>query len=302
MKGKLRLAAIAVLALVFVVSLTRVVLRMLDYQGGEADHNEAEALVELPELDMDMASLSELEIDWAPVPSQAQPETPAPSPEGAGTPSQGPAPSPEPAPSAQPKPKLTQAEYEQALKGLDLSALREVNGQVVGWITIPGTRISYPLVQGTDNQYYLNHTWKGVQRSVGSIFMEWRCSPDMSGFNTIIYGHRMSDSSMFHTLLSYDRESFYQAHPLVYIAGDGICRRYRIFSAYEASVTGPTYTLGFRKDEDRQEFINYCLTQSAIYTGVAPAVDSQIVTLSTCTSAGSSDTRWVVHAVLEAVI
>ena len=291
MKRKLRVAAIVVLALVFAGSLTGVLLRVLDYRGGAEDYGEAESLVGVPELDMnlEMSGLSNIVVDWS------EPLEP----DASETPTEAPA---ELEPSAEPKPRLTQEEYEQVLKTLDLSALRAVNSDVIGWIIIPDTMVSYPLVQGSDNQYYLNHTWKNVQRSVGSIFMEYRNSAGFSDFNTIIYGHRMSDSSMFHTLLSYSRESFYQSHPVVYIAGDGVCRRYRIFSSYEASVDGMTYTLGFRGNEDRQEFINYCLTQSAIYTGVAPSADGQILTLSTCTNAGSTDSRWVVHAVLEKII
>lgn len=292
MKRKVRLAAIVILALVFAGSMVMVLLRVLDYRGGAEDYSEAEALVNLPELDM--VGLSGVEVDWS-LPPDAEESAPEESASQAETPA-------EPEPSAEPKPRLTQEEYEQVLKGMDLSALRAVNDDVIGWIVIPGTAVSYPLVQGSDNQYYLNHTWKGVQRSVGAIFMEQRSSADFSDFHTIIYGHRMSDSSMFHTLLSYSRENFYQSHPVVYIVRDGECRRYRIFSSYEASVDGTTYTLGFRGDEERQEFINYCLTQSAIYTGIAPPVGGKILTLSTCTNAGSADTRWVVHAVLEKVI
>lgn len=292
MKRKLRLAAIVALALVFAVSMTGVLLRVLDYRGGAEDYGEAEALVGLPELDM--ANLSGISVEWSFAPETVES---APSAEESGEPEASAEPS-----AAPEQPKLTQEEYEQVLKNMDLSALRAVNDEVIVWIVIPGTMVSYPVVQGSDNQYYLNHTWKGIQRSVGAIFMECRSSADFSGFNTIIYGHRMSDSSMFHTLLSYSRESFWKAHPVVYIAGDGVCRRYRIFSAYEASVTGATYTLGFQGDEDRQEFLDYCLTQSAINTGITPTVDGQILTLSTCTNAGSSDKRWVVHAVLEKVI
>lgn len=292
MKQKLRLAAIVVLALVFAGSMTGVLLRVLDYRGGAEDYGEAEALVGLPELKM--ADLSGISVEWSFSPEM---EESAPSAEESGEPEASAEPSAEPE-----QPRLTQEEYEQVLKDMDMSALRAVNDDVIAWIVIPGTIVSYPVVQGSDNQYYLNHTWKDVPRLVGAIFMDYCCSADFSDFNTIVYGHRMSNNSMFHTLLSYNRESFWRVHPVVYIAGDGVCRRYRIFSAYEASVTGATYTLGFQGDEDRQEFLDYCLTQSAINTGIVPTADGQILTLSTCTNTSSTDKRWVVHAVLEKVI
>ena len=60
--------------------------------------------------------------------------------------------------------------YAAALAETDLAALREVNVDVIGWICIPNIELSYPLLQGDDNDYYWNHTWKKEQNSVGSIF------------------------------------------------------------------------------------------------------------------------------------
>lgn len=268
MKNKLRIAAIAVLALVFAGSMAGVILRLLDYRGGAEDYSEAETMVGLP----------------------TPPPPPSPAPAGSESPG---AETGAPEPSSDP-----QADYEQALRKIDLTALRDENPDVVAWIVIPDTPISYPVVQGRDNQYYLNHTWKGVRRAVGAIFMEYRSNPDMSDFNTIIYGHRMSDNSMFHALLSYAGQPFWAAHHAVYIAGDGVCRRYEIFSAYEASTTGDSYRREFGNAEDRQSFLDYCLEHSVIETGVVPGADDHILTLSTCTDSGSSTARWVVHAVL----
>jgi sortase B len=62
--------------------------------------------------------------------------------------------------------------YAEAIRDIDLDALRAVNGDVVGWIAIPNTEISYPLVQGTDDQYYLKHTWDRSASVVGSIFLD----------------------------------------------------------------------------------------------------------------------------------
>ena len=91
---------------------------------------------------------------------------------------------------------------------MDLPALQQVNSDVIGWIAIPGTEISYPLVQGTDNDYYLTHTWNQNSSAVGAIFMDCRCSADFSGFNTIVYGHRMNNGSMFAALKHYQKAGF----------------------------------------------------------------------------------------------
>lgn len=81
---------------------------------------------------------------------------------------------------------------------------------------IPDTRISYPLVQGEDNQYYLNHTWKKWSSVVGAIFLECGNSRDLSNFNTIVYGHRMNDGSMFASLKNYRGKATGRLTPGVY--------------------------------------------------------------------------------------
>ncbi|MCI7713584.1 MAG: class B sortase, partial [Clostridiales bacterium] len=172
-----------------------------------------------------------------------------------------------------------------------------VNSDVLGWILIPGTAVSYPVVQGTDNDYYLNHTWKKWTSVVGSIFLECHNSRDLSDFNTIIYGHRMNNGSMFASLKNYKKQSWWSDHPCVYITDDSGSHKYEIFAAYEVSTEGETYRLGFGSDREKQAFIDYCLAQSVIDTGVVPRTYDRILTLSTCTGQGHA-TRWVVQAVL----
>lgn len=260
MKKKLRILVMLVLAAVFIGSLTMVILRSLDYRRGEEAYAEAESLVQLPDL-------SGLEI-------------------------------PEPAePTDEPEQEVYIDPYADALRSMDFTALREVNDDVLGWILIPNTVISYPLLQGEDNQYYLTHTWKKWTSAVGAIFMDSQNNPDLTDFNTIVYGHRMNNGSMFASLKNYKQQSYWQSHPCVYITGDHGSYKYDIFAAYEVSTQGITYQLGFSGDADKQEFLDACMAQSVIDTGIVPTVHDRILTLSTCTGNGHA-TRWVVQAVL----
>lgn len=187
----------------------------------------------------------------------------------------------------------------QTLRAVDLSALRGVNSDILGWITIPDTELSYPVLTGRDNQYYLNHTWSGERNAAGAIFLEMNCANDFSDFNVIIYGHRMHNNMMFGTLRFYEDPAFWAEHPSVYlVSGDGVAR-YDIFAAYEAGVRDQTYRLNLAEEEDKQVFIDFCLSSSVLDTGVVPATSDQILTLSTCTRQGGASTRWVVQAVRE---
>lgn len=187
-----------------------------------------------------------------------------------------------------------------ALEQMDLEALRQVNGDVLGWIQIPGTKVDYPLLQGEDNQFYLEHNWKGKKEYVGSIFLEYSNSPDLMDYNTILYGHNMSNGTMFGSLRQYRYGNHWKKHPYVYIlCGAGVLR-YEVFSTYTAQVDSLTYGLSFRQMQTRAEFLAMALENSEIDTGIVPELTDQILTLSTCSGAGYS-TRRVVHARLKMV-
>ena len=181
------------------------------------------------------------------------------------------------------------------LAELDLAALQGVNPDVKGWIVIPDTPLSYPLLQGGNNQYYLNHTWQGNRNPMGAIFLDSNAGP--GDFSTLIYGHRMHNETMFGSLAEYRDLEYWRAHPSVYlVSGEGISR-YDIYAAYEAEVQSVTYRLAFPSEEDRKAFIAYGLERSLIDTGLTPSPDGSFLTLSTCTNRGYA-TRWVVQGVL----
>ena len=92
---------------------------------------------------------------------------------------------------------------EGSLKNLNFQELQQINKDVMGWIIIPGAGISYPLMDGSDNSYYLNHTWDKQRNAMGSIFLEKECCSSLKEFNTIIYGHNMRNSTMFSNLKKY---------------------------------------------------------------------------------------------------
>lgn len=189
------------------------------------------------------------------------------------------------------------AEQAQYLYQVDLAQLRSENPDVLGWISIPGTKLDYPYLQGEDNQYYLKHTWQGKKNAAGSVFLECQVSPDFSDFNTIVYAHNMKNGSMFGSLRQYRTQSHYEANPSIYILDDNGIRRYDIFAAFEAEVVGYTYRLDLNTPEKRQAFLDYSLERTVIQTGVVPTAEDSVITLSTCTGNGY-ETRWVVQGVL----
>lgn len=185
--------------------------------------------------------------------------------------------------------------YAAQLREIDFSALKAVNEEVIGWILIPGTELNYPLLQTTNNEYYLTHTWQKNYNSGGSIFMEQLCASDFSDFNTIIYGHRMNNDSMFGCMKYYKEDSFRQEHPMVYIATPEHIYQYEIFASLEPGITEATYRLKIASDEQKQAFLDFTMSRTVIDTGIVPTTEDRILTMSTCTGHGHA-TRWVVQA------
>ena len=128
--------------------------------------------------------------------------------------------------------------------------------------------------------------------------MDCRCSADFSGFNTIVYGHRMNNGSMFAARKHYKKQDFLQAHPQVYVTNASGTHAYRIYAAYEAALDGTAYYSVFSDETIKKTFIDEGVSLSVIRTGAVPTVNDHILTLSTCTGNGHA-TRWVVQAVME---
>lgn len=131
---------------------------------------------------------------------------------------------------------------------VDFEKLRERNPDVRGWIYIESIDLSYPVMQGTDNEYYLKHTWDGEEVFSASIFMDYRNAPDFGDYNTILYGHNMKDGSMFHKIQYCMDGEYYARSPYIWILTPEGDFRYEIFRNTIPAMTAiPIPSLGQRE-------------------------------------------------------
>lgn len=104
-------------------------------------------------------------------------------------------------------------ETEDSGETIDFDKLAAINPDVIGWLTLDGTVIDYPVVQGTDNAYYLEHLFNRDVNHMGSLFMDYRSDPYFRDYITPIYGHHTNSGAMFCTLENYKEQAFYDEHP-----------------------------------------------------------------------------------------
>ncbi len=196
-----------------------------------------------------------------------------------------------------------QEEYtkrDENLIDVDLAKLRKVNKDVIGWIYIPDTNVNFPLLKGKTNKQYLFQSYKKKYLTAGSIYMDYRCSKDLSDRNTVIYGHNMHNGAMFGRLKRYAKKSYRDKHPYIYVMRqNGDWYKYSVIAYFLADITGPVYDLPLGSDADAEDM--KALTETIRQENTYGDEDNMILTeydrlltLSTCTMDSRNDVRVVV--------
>lgn len=175
---------------------------------------------------------------------------------------------------------------------IDFNKLLSQNEDVRGWIYSQNGVINYPILQGDDNSYYLDHLINGKKNVNGSIFMHYTNKSNFTDRNTLIYGHSMDNGTMFATLLRYKKQAYYDAYPTFYLYTPKGNYKIEIFSAYETVADDDAYSVKFTDDEF-SKFISSAISKSKVKTNATVGTNDKIVTLSTC-AYSSKDARFVV--------
>lgn len=181
---------------------------------------------------------------------------------------------------------------------VDFSALQAVNAQIVGWIYCEDTVINYPVLQGTDDNYYLKHAYDGTQSSNGSIFVEAENSPGFVDVNTIIYGHNMKNRTMFGTLEDWATQDYYEEHPVIWLLTPEQDYKIVLFSGYTTYGGSDSYLLFSEYGQALEEYLQAAVQKSDFAAPVELREDGRYVLLSTC-AYGFSNARYVLHGMLE---
>lgn len=182
---------------------------------------------------------------------------------------------------------------------IDFEGLQEINPDIVGWIFVPGTQIDYPICKGSDNSFYLTHSFRRSSNALGAIFVPAETSDTLEDANTIIYGHNMRSGRMFGELSNYAEKSFRDQYPFVYIYTPERSFTCTVYAAYRTKYNSDVYTIGYQTDTDSyRQWIGTSSSHALYDCGIMPSGTEQVFTLSTCVDSGSAQDRFVVQCVV----
>lgn len=181
---------------------------------------------------------------------------------------------------------------------VDFNALHQINPDIFAWIHIEDTTISYPVVLGEDNEYYLNHTVNGEESIAGSIFMDYENDRKLSHFNNILYGHYVYGGifkgTMFSNLHKYQERSFFDDHPTYKFMTEDTSYQVEIFSVYISHVSQSSWKIHFYDEMEYQAWLKEVISLSIYDTNISVDISDRVLTLSTCTSE-ADDIRLIIH-------
>ena len=187
---------------------------------------------------------------------------------------------------------------------LKIKKLKEINKDIVGWLEIEGTDISYPVVQGKNNSYYMTHNYKKEKSRNGSIFLDKSYDWNITSNNLLMYGHNLNNGKMFEDLLKYKNKDYYEKHKIIRFTTDKEDSEYEIMSAFKSRLYYKTEKNVFRyyqfiNPKSKKQFNEYVKNskKASLYdTGVKAKYGDELITLSTC-SYHTEDGRFAVVGV-----
>lgn len=182
----------------------------------------------------------------------------------------------------------------------NLTYLKSINPDIYGYVHIEGTRISFPIVKGADNDYYLDHAYNGEYMVCGSIFADYRADDNFANNrNTVFYGHNMLDGNMFNNVMLFKDEEIFNTKLIEIYTFDGIYT-FEPFAIFQTVRNFPYFRMSFSSDEDFVGFCEKMQGQSLLNKEMTFTGEDKIITLSTCTPSDDVSSAYVGRYALHA--
>lgn len=173
--------------------------------------------------------------------------------------------------------------------------LNQNYADAIGWIYVPDTHINYPVMQSNDNDFYLHHAADSSYLYAGSIFLDYRCNADFSSVSNILYGHNMSNRSMFADVINFTDRTYFDSHRYGWLTTENDVYSIYFFAVDVTEDTGEIYNT----DSDWRTAMSEVVNRTVIYDDIEIADTDRLLMLSTCTGANSSSRTVLVGKIME---
>lgn len=168
---------------------------------------------------------------------------------------------------------------------IEVKKLQEKYKDVVGIIEVPGTKVLYPILQGKDNWYYLDHNKEGNYHVFGEVYLDCRNDSQFKNKNSVIYGHNIrSAKTIFNELLQYTDQEFFDNHRKINVYSLDGFKEYEVISAFHADPEEPYREMNFSNEKEYVEFVKKYHSMSKTEYSIEDSVieNKSLITLSTC--------------------
>ena len=149
----------------------------------------------------------------------------------------------------------------------------------IGWINVPETKINYPVMYSGDNDFYLHRAVDGSYLRVGSIFLDYRCNSDFASRINIMYGHNMSDGSMFADVMKFIDSSYFNSHNYGWLSTPNAVYKIDFFSVSQPE----NYDNFYDVNSDINLWLESLRENSFIWRNIGISEEDRFISLSTCT-------------------
>ena len=181
-----------------------------------------------------------------------------------------------------------------------MEALLERNGDTVAWLYCEDTPIDFAVTQSDNNSTYMGWNFDKQRSDFGWPFMDYRCRGDFSGYCSTIYGHNMQNGSVFAVLEKYQRQEFYEEHPVMWLITPGGTYKVRLMAGVFLYGVEEAYG-GFGDNEEHfRAFLKDAVAASSFRSDIDPESVERVLMLSTCSNV-RTDMRYAVIGAMEKI-
>ena len=184
---------------------------------------------------------------------------------------------------------------EEQLPLMEFDTLKESNSDIIAWLTVPDTKIDYPIVQAKDNDFYLLRDVKKRSNKNGTLFLDYHANAGFIDFNNVIYGHHMESGKMFQNLIKFKEKTFWDATLAATLYTSEYTYRLEFFAVAVVRQDSKLYEYVFESPSDREAHIANIYSEAKFSRDIGMTERDRIIALSTC-SYEFKDARTIVFA------